>query len=142
MQFGAERPVPGALRWILAADAVFEFGAAAAMAVFAGQFARWLATAPAVFYVLAAAFAVAGGAITWLASRSVLPAEVLRLLARANILGGVVGWGLLIAIWRSFDPEGRWILGAAADSFIAIGLAEMLALRKWEASGEERDRAR
>jgi hypothetical protein len=113
---------------MLLIDSIFEFAAGAALIAFAGTLGDWLRI-PAMASVAAGLiFIVAGVAI--LAMRGGrADACLIRMLAWANVAGGVVGWAALMTFWQQFDPGGRAMVGTTADMFLAIGAFELLALR-------------
>ena len=51
-----------------------------------------------------------------------------RMLAGANVAGGVILWVAIAARWNDFEPGARWVLAAMGDSFILIGALEAFAL--------------
>jgi hypothetical protein len=56
--------------------------------------------------------------------------RLVRLLAYANIAGGMLGWTALIAARTLIEHEGRWLLAATSDAFIAVGVLELVALAR------------
>ena len=58
-------------------------------------------------------------------------------LAAGNIFAGIAGWLVFAAFKDELDPGGRWLLTAAADTFIVIGLLEILALRRTPAPDQQ-----
>ena len=120
------RHMRASVRTTLILDSAFEFVAGAALIVFAGTFGDWLAIGATACMVLGVVFLAAGVAIAGLA-RSPDPGTV-RALAYANIAGGAGLWVAFFAAWSALAPGGRFVLGAAADAFILIGILELLAI--------------
>jgi hypothetical protein len=116
------------LTTILWADVCLEFLVAILCFALAGPASNWLGIAQGTLYVVGVVFVVAGIALVPLA-RKPAPVAVIAL-AWANIIGGSATWLVLTLAWGSIAPEGRWVLAAIADSFIVIGVAELLALRR------------
>jgi len=58
------------------------------------------------------------------------PQSVLRPLAFGNLAAGAAIWVGAVITWSRFEPEGRWLIGAIADGFLALGLLEYLAIRR------------
>lgn len=116
------------LSTVLWADVGLELLVAALCFALAGPASRWFDLEQGTLYVAGAVFLVAGIALIPLA-RKPAPSTVTPL-AWANIIGGAAAWLVLVIAWSSFEPEGRWVLAAIADSFIAIGALELLALRR------------
>ncbi len=116
------------LRAALATDAIFEFVCAALLIGAAGKLGDWLAIGTTATTVLGLVFAAAGLAIC--ALLRVDHGQLVRGLALANIIGGCIGWVVLLAAWSLFEPAGRAVLGSASDGFILVGALELLALRR------------
>jgi hypothetical protein len=117
------------LRAILLADAAVELACGAALLAFAAQFEAWFGLPSVVVYGLAAVFLLAAAYPAWLAMGKTSPAPI-STLAWANVAGGTVGWLAFPFLWGYFEPEGRWVFAAVCDTFIALGVAELLALRR------------
>jgi hypothetical protein len=115
------------LRLVLLADAAVELTVAVSLLVWHGEVARWLAIPELVVVGLGIAFLVAGPLVTAVALPRFIASA--RPLAWANIAGGALGWLTLLTFWQPLPPEGRWLLAAASDAFIALGLLELVALR-------------
>lgn len=113
---------------VLWADVVLELVVAALCFGLASTAARWFGLETGTLYVAGVVFLVAGVALIPLARKPA--ASTVTPLAWANIIGGGAAWLVLVIAWSSFEPEGRWVLAAIADSFIAIGALELLALRR------------
>lgn len=121
---------PPLLRRVLRADVAVEALIGLALLGSATLADRWFDVSTGVLYLLAAIFLIAAVAIVPLA-RAEAPSRLqVTGLAWANIAGGVVGWLVLLVRWDYFEPEGRWLLLFAADAFLALGAAELIALRR------------
>ncbi|GMV84550.1 MAG: hypothetical protein AMXMBFR80_04080 [Dehalococcoidia bacterium] len=121
---------PPLLRRVLRADVAVEALIGLALLGTATLADRWFDVSTGVLYLLAAIFLIAAVAIVPLA-RAEAPSRLqVTGLAWANIAGGVVGWLVLLVRWDYFEPEGRWLLLFAADAFLALGAAELIALRR------------
>ncbi len=120
---------------ILWADAGIEFLVAILCFALAGPASNWLGLEQGTLYVAGVVFVVAGIAIIPLA-RKPSPVAVTGL-AWANIIGGGAAWVVLVLAWGTIAAEGRWVLAAVADSFIVLGIAELLALRRLRQSAFE-----
>jgi len=116
------------LSTVLWVDVTLELVVAALCFALAPTAADWFGLETGTLYVAGVVFLVAGIALIPLA-RKPAPSTVAPL-AWANIIGGAVAWLVLMLAWSSFEPEGRWVLAAIADSFIAIGALEHFALRR------------
>ena len=121
---------PPLLRRVLRADVAVEALIGLALLGSATLADRWFDVSTGVLYLLAAIFLIAAVAIVPLA-RAEAPSRLqVTGLAWANIAVGVVGWLVLLVRWDYFEPEGRWLLLFAADAFLALGAAELIALRR------------
>lgn len=130
MALSATNAISPTVRGVLWADAGLELLVAAVLIGFPGPAEDWLHLHPAVSLSLAGIFLAAGIALAAAAqSRRTIGAFV-RFLAWANIAGGTAVWLLLLDAWGYFPAEGRWMLAAAGDSFIVIGILELIALRR------------
>jgi hypothetical protein len=118
------------LRPLLIVDASFELICALLLAGAAGAMSRWLGIETFVAYVLAAVFLAAALGVGYIARVRRPAATVARGIAIANVAGGVAGWALMTLLWGSFDPPGRALLGSASDVFLALGVLELIALRR------------
>jgi hypothetical protein len=118
------------LRALLIVDAAFELICAAVLAGAAGAASRWLGIETLVTYNLAFVFAIAAVGVGYIARVHQRAATLVRALAIANLAGGVVGWMIMTVLWGSFDPPGRALLGSASDLFLALGVLELIALRR------------
>lgn len=116
------------LSTVVWADVTLELVVAALCFALARPAAGWFGLERGTLYVVGVVFLVAGIALIPLA-RKPTPGTVVPL-AWTNIIGGAAAWLVLVLAWSSFEPEGRWVLAAIADSFIAIGALEHLALRR------------
>lgn len=121
------------LALILWVDVALELVIAALCFLLASQAAGWFGIETGSLYVVGVVFLVAAIAIVPLA-RNPQPGGVTPL-AWANVIGGSAAWLVLVIAWGRFEPEGRWVLAAIADGFIAIGVAELFALRKMRGVG-------
>ena len=118
------------LRFSLIADSVVELLLAILFMAIPSAVGRWLAIAPPVATAIGAVFLVAAVGVGLIAYRSANRRQIVRALAFGNIVGGAIGWALLIIAWSSFAAPGRAILGTASDLFIAVGALELIYLRK------------
>lgn len=117
-----------ALGTVLWADVALELIVAVLCFALAGSAAGWFAVDRVVFYVAGAVFAAAAVAIVPLALKP--GANLAAPLGWANIAGGCAAWVVLALAWGTFAAEGRWVLAAVADSFIAVGVLELVAVRR------------
>jgi len=115
---------------VLWADVAFEAVAGGVLLATATIADRWFDLSTTTIYVLAAVFLVAAVALVPLARSAEPPAHAVTALAWANIAGGLVGWLALLLWWDRFETEGRWLLAFAADGFLVIAAAELIALRR------------
>ena len=118
------------LNRVLWADVAFEAIAGAVLLATATLADRWFDLPTATIYILAAVFLVAAVAIVPLARADEPSRQAVKGLAWANIAGGVLAWAALLLWWDRFEGEGRWLLTFAADAFLVIGAAELIALRR------------
>jgi hypothetical protein len=118
------------VRLALWVDAGLELVIAVGLVVAAGPIAGWFGVATWWAVAVGIVFAVAAMAIGLLARAPGTQASTVRTLALANVAGGMVGWAALVIAWPNIEVEGRWLLGAASDSFILIALLELVALRR------------
>lgn len=117
-----------ALGTVLWADVALELIVAVLCLALAGSAAGWFAVDRVVFYVAGAVFAAAALVIVPLALKP--GANLAAPLGWANIAGGCAAWVVLALAWGTFAAEGRWVLAAVADSFIAVGVLELVAVRR------------
>jgi hypothetical protein len=115
---------------VLWADVSFEAVAGAVLLATAAFADRWFDLSTATIYVLAAVFFVAAVALVPLARAKEPPARAVSALAYVNIAGGLLAWLALLLWWDRFEAEGRWLLSFAADAFLVLGAAELIALRR------------
>lgn len=115
---------------VLWADVAFEALAGAVLLATATFADRWFDLSSTVIYIVAAAFFVAAVAIVPLARAAESSRPAVQGLAWANIAGGALAWLALLLWWDRFEAEGRWLLAFAADAFIVLGAAELIALRR------------
>ncbi|MCL4242091.1 MAG: hypothetical protein KJ048_12135 [Dehalococcoidia bacterium] len=115
---------------VLWGDVAFEAFAGAVLLATATFADRWFDLSTATLYVAAALFFVAAVAILPLARADEPSRQAVTGLASANIAGGALGWLALLLWWDRFEGEGRWLLAFAADAFIVLGAAELIALRR------------
>lgn len=118
------------LNRVLWADVAFEAIAGTVLLATATLADRWFDLQTATIYVLAAVFFVAAVAIVPLARAAEPSRQAVRGLAWANIAGGALAWVALLLWWDGFEGEGRWLLAFAADAFVVLGAAELIALRR------------
>jgi hypothetical protein len=118
------------LRTALYVDAGFEFVAGAALIAFASTLGGWFGIPALVCVALGIVFLFAGVVIVLIARAETVDHATVRALAFANVLGGSVGWIVLVAAWPALEPGGRAVLGVAADVFIGIGAWELIELRR------------
>lgn len=129
LQDETRRQVP-LLNRVLWADVAFEALAGAVLLATATFADRWFDLPTTTIYILAAAFFVAAVAIVPMARADEPSRQAVAGLALANIAGGVLAWVALLIWWDRFESEGRWLLAFAADAFIVLGAAELIALRR------------
>lgn len=131
MRDGASEPRRyTSIRPLLIADAAFELACALVLALAAGRVGGWLDVATAIVYAAAAVFAAAALGVGLIARARRPEPRLTRWLGIANVAGGLLGWALMTLFWSSFQPAGRALLGSASDVFLALGLLELLALRR------------
>ncbi len=118
------------LNRVLWADVAFEAVAGAVLLATATFADRWFDLSTTIIYIVAAVFFVAAVAIVPLARAAEPSRKGVTGLAWANIAGGVLAWLALLIWWDRFESEGRWLLAFAADAFIVLGAAELIALRR------------
>lgn len=117
----------GPVHLALLVDAAFELGVALAL-VFAGKrLADLLNLDSGWVWLFAAVFALAAATIAVIVVTG-YSRELVWSLAAANIAGGLVLWLMFLFVRGQLDPGGRWMLAAVADSFLLVGLLEVLAL--------------
>lgn len=75
-------------------------------------------------------FLLAAVLVAFLAVRSSPRRSYVSGLAKLNIVGGAAIWVVMPLKWPHLSGEGRWLASAIADSFIAAGLLEYVALRR------------
>jgi hypothetical protein len=125
-------PQSPSLRATLAADAAFEFAAGVALIAGARTLGAWFAFGASMSIGAGVVFLAAGVGISVLVRTPRPDAGLVRALAYANIAGGAAGWLALLVAWPWLEPQGRWLLGAASDLVILLGLLELRGLR-WRA---------
>lgn len=118
------------LNRVLWADVAFQAVVGAVLLATATFADRWFDLSTATIYLLAAVFFIAAVAIVPLARAEQPSARAVTSLAWANIAGGAAGWLVLLLRWDHFEAEGRWLLMFAADAFLVLGVAELIALRR------------
>ena len=124
-RFTTERP----LTTLLAADAAIEIACGLALLAWRERFQAWFGINEIAVYSTAAVFlAAAIVPIAFIVSHASRPN--VSALAWANVVGGAAGWLLFPFVWSYFEPEGRWIFAAVCDTFIALGVAQLIALRR------------
>ncbi|MEX0782571.1 MAG: hypothetical protein WD557_07975 [Dehalococcoidia bacterium] len=121
---------PGPVRLALYADAAFELIVAVLLAVWASTWADLFNVDEAIIWLAALVFLMAALGVGLIAVLQVEVRELVYSLAGANIAGGVVLWAFFAILRDDFDPGAQWAIAAVADSFILIGLLEILALRR------------
>lgn len=124
---GGQAPLLNRVLW---ADVSVEAAIGAVLLATATFADRWFDLASATIYVLAAVFFMAAVTIVPLARAEQPSARAVTSLAWANIAGGAAGWLVLLLRWDHFEAEGRWLLMFAADAFLVLGVAELIALRR------------
>ena len=115
-------------RQVVWADAALELVIAVVLTGVAWRVHAWLDVGRPVALIAAVVFAIAAVAVAWLAWSPKTKPELVRYPAFGNIAGGAAVWAVALSHWDSFQPEGRWLVSAAADAFILIGVLELLAL--------------
>ena len=121
------------LRRVLAADAVLEAVIGVVLLGLVGKPHVWLDVDRGVTLIAAGVFLGAAIAVAVAAALPRTSAGFVRQLAFANVAGGLTLWAVLALQWDDFRTEGRWLVAAAADAFVLIGLVEVFALRRDEA---------
>lgn len=124
------RPTRSALHTALWVDVAFELMAGVALLVLASTLDTWLNVPASVVRIAGVVFVAAAVAIAIIALQPELPLNLVSGLAKLNLLGGVGIWLVLGVFWGDLTSEGRWLSSAIADSFIAIGVLEWLAVRR------------
>lgn len=117
------------IRTSLLIDAVCELAAAVTLAVAGARIADAFNLDRAYVWLAAGIFAAATLGIGALVAARVESRELVLGLAGSNISAGLAGWIALALAWGSIDPGGRWILAAAADTFVLVGILELLVFR-------------
>ena len=128
-------PVHTAL-WI---DAAFELVAGAAILGFSAPLARWLDVERSLLFIVTGIFLAAAVAVGLIALKPLPSRPLVSGLGALNLIGGLAIWCVLALTWTSIAAEGRWVGAALADSFIAVGILEFLALRRWQTVAESTD---
>lgn len=127
---GRTRSLVSPVRLSLVLDAAVELVVASILVLANGSVADLLNLDSAIIWLAAAAFVLAAVGIAAIALADLESRELVWSLAAGNIFAGITGW-LAFALFRGeLDPGGRWLLTAAADMFIVVGLLEILALRR------------
>jgi hypothetical protein len=122
-------PLNGEVRALLLVDAALEIACAAALLGWRGDLQHWLGLNEIAVFVLAAVFFLAAiGPLALVFTPGAAPA--IGPLAWGNAIGGAAGWVAFPFLWSWFEPEGRWVAAAVFDAFIAVGVAELIALRR------------
>ena len=122
----------------LTLDALFELAAGAALLAWSGAFSDWWGLSTAAVIAIGVIFVLAGLALLAMIATRV-PAQQVRALAIANVAGGAVGWALFAFAYSGMATEGRWILAAISDCFVAIGLAELLIVQRTSVASGARE---
>ncbi len=131
MSYARPRPqISDLVRRLLYLDAAIEFLFAVALTGLIGRVHFWLNVERPATLAGAVVFAVAGVAVLGLAIWRATPESAVRALATANVGGGVAVWVAALLNWSRFESEGQWLVIFAADLFIALGVLQLLALRK------------
>ena len=118
------------VRLALYADAAFELVVAALLAAWSSHWADLFNVDQGVIWAAAAIFLLAAVGIGLIAMLQIESRELVWALAGTNIVGGVGLWLLFLLLRDDFDDGARWAIAAVADSFILVGLLEILALRR------------
>jgi hypothetical protein len=124
---GHHRP---SLRAVLVADAVIELIVAAVLLAPASPVAAWLKLGTITGVLVGVAFLVGGVAIAFLARNEWPNLRMVRGLAVANSVGGLLGWAALIAAWSHLEAQGRATLGFVSDVALALAAIEWLWSRR------------
>lgn len=127
---GRTRASLSPIRMSLLIDAAGELAGAVILAVAGAQLADAFSLDRAYIWLASGIFLAATVGIAGLVAVRVESRELVLGLAGSNIAAGLAGWIALILMWSAIDPGGRWVLAAAADSFILVGILELLALRR------------
>ena len=118
------------LRRILWADAAVELALAIVLTGVVGRVHWWLNVERPVTVIAAAVFGAAAALVALMAwSRRTSP-ELVQYVAFANVVGGLAVWLGTVLNWDRFEPEGLWLIAAAANAFIILGALELIALRR------------
>jgi hypothetical protein len=117
-------------RRLLFADAAFEGFVALALSGALGRAHWWLNVERPVTIIAACVFLAAAAILLGAGLSRATPQSVLRPLAFGNLAAGAAIWVGAVITWSRFEPEGRWLIGAIADGFLALGLLEYLAIRR------------
>ncbi len=108
-------------------DAACELAGAIVLVVLAGAIEGSTGIAREVAFIAAGVFLVAAVVVAVMARGGRRSSA--KLLAGANIAGGLVLWVAVALRWGELEAGARWVLAAMGDSFILIGALEALALR-------------
>lgn len=123
------------LRRTLWFDAAIEAVVALALLILASRAAEWMAVSTTITLVAGAIFVLAAVAIAVIARQPSPHAGLVRALAIGNIVAASVAWLVVVLAWSALAAEGRWLIGAAADAFILVGLLELRALSRARVDG-------
>lgn len=129
LTFAPPRMTP-LVRKLLWADAGVEAVVAFVLVGIVGRPHWWLNVEREVTLAGAVVFAVAAVAIAVAAWHRRTSAQFVEYVAFGNVVGGLAVWLGAILRWDQFEPEGRWLIAAAADAFLVLGALELVALRK------------
>ena len=127
---GRTRSLLSPVRLALGLDAGCELAGALVLSLASGRVADLFNVDSAYVWLAAAVFLLAAIGVASVALIDIESRELVWALAAGNIFAGIAGWLVFAAFRDELDPGGRWLLTAAADTFIVIGLLEFLALRR------------
>lgn len=125
-----ERALTPLLKRILLADAGFELVVALILSGLAGDAHFWLNVAQEITVTGAVVFAIVGVALGVAAFHPRTNDGFVRVLAFANVAGGLAIWAAAALKWSQFEPGGHWLVAFVADGCLALGALEWLALRR------------
>lgn len=117
-------------RLVLWVDAAFHALLAAACFALSGPAADWYGVHRAVILAVGGLSALLAGAGAVVALRETLVA--LRAVAFVSAALGLLLWALAPPSWPRFEPEGRWLAAAIANTLLLIAAAAHLARRRLE----------
>lgn len=118
------------VRRILLADAGFELVVAVLLSGLVGDAHFWLNVAQGITVTGAVVFAFVGVGLGIAAFHPRTDDAFVRIVAFANVAGGLAIWLAAALKWSQFEPGGHWLVAFVADGCLALGALEWLALRR------------